>query len=95
MKLIFSECHSNVILQISPVLDYLVKNNNVRLYTKTVDFLTNLITNNYIRVMMFNIDGLKILRKFKAAYLEYDFDLGIFFWVNLFNTEEVEMGTVV
>ena len=45
--------------------------------------------------MMFNIDGLKILRKFKAAYMEYDFDLGIFFWVNLFNTEEVEMGTVV
>ncbi|KAM3135190.1 hypothetical protein pb186bvf_012655 [Paramecium bursaria] len=95
MKLIFSECHSNVMFQISSVLDYLVKNNNVRLYTKTVDFLTNLMTNNYIRVMMFNIDGQKILRKFKAVYMEYDFDLGILFWVNLFNTEGVEMGTVV
>ena len=45
--------------------------------------------------MMFNIDGQKILRKFKAVYMEYDFDLGILFWVNLFNTEGVEMGTVV
>lgn len=45
--------------------------------------------------MMYNIDGQKILRKFKAAYIEYSPEIGIQFWVNLFNTEGVEMGTVV